>query len=203
MDIILKIISQQWIFIVLSVLLIGFIYLVKIKRHELFYKTALIALVATVAALVLFALFGFQDLFLLAPIIYICYELFGYVITGKCVGVLLVDFVLIQLLNLLMQNGIINGVVSDIIFYALQLVAVVIVGILIDNHLRAIKKDKKQKLEEAKEQEKLRKKKLDRHIDEVVTEYGDSKDENVEEPENIDDLDISAILKKYSLDDDE
>ena len=180
MDIILKVISQQWIFMVLAGLLIGFLYLVKAKRQELFYKAALIELVATVAALVLFALFGFQDLFLLAPIIIICCELFGYAITGKCVGVLLVDFLLIQLLNLLMEKGVINGTFSDIIFYALQIVAAVAVGLFIDNHIRTLKKEKKQKLEAAKEQEKLREKKLDRHVDEIVTEYGSSEAEKSE-----------------------
>ncbi len=203
MDIILKVISQQWIFVVLAALLIGFLYLVKAKRQELFYKAALIELVATVAALVLFALFGFQDLFLLAPIIIICCELFGYVITGKCVGILLVDFLLIQLLNLLMENGVINGSFSDILFYALQIVAAVAVGLFIDNHIRTLNKEKKKKLEAAKEQEKLREEKLDRHVDEIVTEYGSSEAEKSEETENIDELDVSDILKKYSLDDDE
>lgn len=210
MDVLLKVISQQWIFILLAGLLIALLYFVKSKRPEDFQKIALIELVATVAALVLFALFGFQDLFLLAPVILICCELFGYIISGKVVGVLLVDFLLIQLLWFLESKAIINTTLSQILFYALQLVAAVAVGLLIDNYIRALNKAKKDKLAAAKEQESLQNKKLERHVDDLISKYGNDEESTSEESAKEDsaELDdelgnISDILKKYSLDDDE
>ncbi|MGN0498935.1 MAG: hypothetical protein ACI4F6_07740 [Acutalibacteraceae bacterium] len=210
MDVLLKVISQQWIFILLAGLLIALLYFVKSKRPEDFQKIALIELVATVAALVLFALFGFQDLFLLAPVILICCELFGYIISGKVVGVLLVDFLLIQLLWFLESKAIINTTLSQILFYALQLVAAVAVGLLIDNYIRALNKAKKDKLAAAKEQETLQNKKLERHVDDLISKYGNDEESTSEESAKEDsaELDdelgnISDILKKYSLDDDE
>lgn len=210
MDVLLKVISQQWIFILLAGLLIALLYFVKSKRPEDFQKIALIELVATVAALVLFALFGFQDLFLLAPVILICCELFGYIISGKVVGVLLVDFLLIQLLWFLESKAIINTTLSQILFYALQLVAAVAVGLLIDNYIRALNKAKKDKLAAAKEQETLQNKKLERHVDDLISKYGNDEESTSEESTKEDsaELDdelgnISDILKKYSLDDGE
>lgn len=210
MDVLLKVISQQWIFILLAGLLIALLYFVKSKRPEDFQKIALIELVATVAALVLFALFGFQDLFLLAPVILICCELFGYIISGKVVGVLLVDFLLIQLLWFLESKAVINATFSQILFYALQLVAAVAVGLLIDNYIRALNKAKKKKLEAAKEQETLQNKKLDRHVNDLISKYGNDEESTSEESANEDSTEledelgnISDILKKYSLDDDE
>ncbi|MCQ4022278.1 MULTISPECIES: hypothetical protein [unclassified Ruminococcus] len=201
MDVLLKVISQQWIFILLAGLLIGFLYLVKAKRPKDFQKIALIELVVSIAALVLFALFGFPDLFLLAPIIIICCELFGYIITGKCVGVLLIDFLLIQFLWFLETKTIINSSFSQIIFYVLQLVAAVAIGILIDNHIRALNKEKKQKIAANKEQEELQKKKMDKHVDEIISKYGDGKKAD-DDTDKIEELEVSDILKKYSLDDD-
>lgn len=210
MDVLLKVISQQWIFILLAGLLIALLYFVKSKRPEDFQKIALIELVATVAALVLFALFGFQDLFLLAPVILICCELFGYIISGKVVGVLLVDFLLIQLLWFLESKAVINATFSQILFYALQLVAAVAVGLLIDNYIRALNKAKKKKLEAAKEQETLQNKKLERHVNDLISKYGNDEESTSEESANEDSAEledelgnISDILKKYSLDDDE
>ena len=155
MDVLLKVISQQWIFIVLAGLLIALLYFVKSKRPADFRKIALIELVATIAALVLFALFGFQDLFLLAPVILICCELFGFIISGKVVAVLLIDFLLIQLLYFLESKAVISTTFSQIFFYVLQVAAAIAVGLLIDNYIRALNKEKKQKIEAAKEQEKL------------------------------------------------
>lgn len=95
MDIFIQVIQNQWVFILLAVALVVLMYVIKAKKPENFKRFAMIELVVTVAALVIFALFGFQDLFLLAPVILISCELFGYTITGKIVGVLLVDYLLI------------------------------------------------------------------------------------------------------------
>lgn len=200
MDVLFRVISEQWVFILLAAALIGLLYFVKAKRPKDFQKIAFIELIATVVALVVFAIIGFQDLFLLAPVILICCELFGYVITGKVVGVLLVDFILIQLLNLLMTKGVITGTFSDILFYALQFAAAIVVGITLDNHIRQIKKDKKNKIEEAKQQERLQNKKMDEHVDEIVSQYAG--EENEKSDDDYDSSDIDALLDKYSNFDD-
>lgn len=215
MDVLLKVISQQWIFIVLAGLLIALLYFVKSKRPADFRKIALIELVATIATLVLFALFGFQDLFLLAPVILICCELFGFIISGKVVAVLLIDFLLIQLLYFLESKAVISTTFSQIFFYVLQVAAAIAVGLLIDNYIRALNKEKKQRIEAAKEQEKLQAKKMDDHVDDIISKYGDF-DENADDKSDgkteqgklektLDDEldDINNILKKYSLDEDD
>ena len=171
MNVLLQVIQNQWIFILLAALLIGAFYFVKAKKPEIFKKFAAIELIATIAALVIFALFKFQDLFLLAPIILISCELFGYFITGKVVGVLLVDYLLIIGIDTLHKNGAINDLFDTVLFYALQIATAVVVGILIDNHLKSLGAEKQRQTEAAKEQERLKSKKVDDHIDEIFAKY--------------------------------
>lgn len=195
MDVLINVIAEQWVFILLAAVLIGLLYFVKAKRPDDFQKIAFIELVATVVVLVVFALFGFQDLFLLAPIILICCELFGYTISGKVVGILLVDFILIQLLYLLENKGVISNGFSQVAFYVLQIAAAVVVGLTLDNHIRTINKEKKNKIEAAKQQEKLRNKKMEEHVDDIVSRYaGDEKADD----KDYDVDDIEALLDKYS-----
>lgn len=206
MNTILKVISEQWVFILLAAALIALLYIVKAKKPEEFKRVAYIELVATAAALVVFALFGFQDLFLLAPIILICCELFGYVITGEVVGVVLVDFLLIQVVWYFENNKMITTLLSQIMFYALQIVAAVVIGVLIDNYIRTLNKEKKQKLNAEKEQEQLKQKKLDEHLDDVVSKYGDDDAQQAAESDDSDedltDEQINEILNKYANFDD-
>lgn len=206
MNTILKVISEQWVFILLAAALIALLYIVKAKKPEEFKRVAYIELVATAAALVVFALFGFQDLFLLAPIILICCELFGYVITGEVVGVVLVDFLLIQVVWYFENNKMITTLLSQIMFYALQIVAAVVIGVLIDNYIRTLNKEKKQKLNAEKEQEQLKQKKLDEHLDDVVSKYGDDDAQQAAESgdsdEDLTDEEINEILNKYANFDD-
>lgn len=172
MDIFIQVIQNQWVFILLAVALVVLMYVIKAKKPENFKRFAMIELVATVAALVIFALFGFQDLFLLAPVILISCELFGYTITGKIVGVLLVDYLLIIGIDVLYKNGAINDLFDTILFYGLQIIAAVAIGIMLDNHIKMLNKEKKKRIEAEKEQEKLRDKKLNDHVDEVFSNYG-------------------------------
>lgn len=206
MNTFLKVISEQWVFILLATALIALLYIVKAKKPEEFKRVAYIELVATAAALVVFALFGFQDLFLLAPIILICCELFGYVITGEIVGVILVDYLLILGIDALNRNGVINNLFDTILFYALQIVAAVVIGVLIDNYIRTLNKEKKQKLNAEKEQEQFKQKKLDEHIDDVVSKYGNDDARQAEESgdsdEDLTDEEINEILNKYANFDD-
>lgn len=192
------VLSAQWPFMLLAVVLIGLLYFLKAKRKPAeFKKIAFIELVATVVVLIIFALFGFQDLFLLAPIFLIGCELFGYVIIGKLVGVLLVDFILVQGIYMLLVNGLVNDFFNNILFYGLQLATAIALGIIIDNHIRALKKEKQNKVQAAKEQEQLQNIKLDRHVDDLISKYGgdnDKMDGKVSDEED----DIGALLEKYS-----
>lgn len=172
MDVFIQMLQSQWVFILLAVALVVLMYVVKAKKPNEFKRFAMLELVATVAALVIFALFGFQDLFLLAPIILISCELFGYGITGRVVGVLLVDYLLILGIDALNRSGAINDLFDNILFYGLQIIVAVAIGFLLDNHIRTLNREKKKKIEAEKEQEKLRTMKINEHVDEIFSNYG-------------------------------
>lgn len=193
-------IQTQWVFILLAVALVVLMYVVKAKKPDEFKRFAMIELVVTVAALVIFALFGFQDLFLLAPIILISCELFGYGITGKVVGVLLVDYLLILGIDALNRSGAINNLFDNILFYGLQVIVAVAIGFLLDNHIRTLKREKKKRIEAEREQENLRTKKMNEHVEEIFSNYGaQSKDVTEDEIDKI--LDGRRTADDYGLDD--
>lgn len=200
MNTILTVISEQWIFILMSVVLIAALYIVKSKKPQEFKRFAYIELVATAAALVVFALFHFSDLFLLAPIILICFELFGYVITGRVVGVILVDYLLIRGIYALSQNGIINSLFETILFYALQIAAAIAIGVLIDNFIRMLNKEKKREINSEKEKEEFQRERLE-HVDDIVSKHSDNVELAQTESSDDEDLteeEINEILNKYS-----
>lgn len=135
MDIIAKVFAEQWIFMLIAVVAVAVTFLVK-KFVPDFYKTFLKGslVILSVLLIILALLFQAPDLFLLIPIIIICYELFGYGVTSKVVGVLFVDFILIQL-DFRLVSGI-NEAVMNVIFFVLQIVAAIIIGFIMDGYLR-------------------------------------------------------------------
>lgn len=144
MDVILKVLSEQWIFIILAALIVGATFVIKKQKTDIYPTYCKCALIATTVLLVVLALFfHLQDLFLLIPIVVLCCEMFGYEITGKIVAVLFVDFIVIILVNLLYDNGVINEVVDNILFFVLQAIVAVGIGFILDKHIRALQAKKK------------------------------------------------------------
>lgn len=147
MSVIANVFAEQWVFMLIAVVAVVATFLVKKfipDYYNSFLKCGLALLV--VLLIVLAMLFKLPDLFLLIPIIIICCELFGYGVTGKVVAVLFVDFLLIQLDYNVIAN-LTNGTVMTIIFYALQVVAAICIGIIMDRYVR----EKQAKSKEGKE----------------------------------------------------
>lgn len=146
MDIIAKVFAEQWIFMLIAVVAVAVTFLVKKfvpNLYETFLKGSLVIL--SVLLIILALLFQAPDLFLLIPIIVICCELFGYGVTSKIVGVLFVDFLLIQLDFRLIAG--INEAVMNVIFFVLQIIAAVIIGFIMDRYLREKKANETKELE--------------------------------------------------------
>lgn len=146
MDIIAKVFAEQWVFMLIAVAAVALTFLVKkfaSDFYETFLKGALIIL--SVMLIVLALIFKAQDLFLLIPIIVICCEMFGYTVTGRIVGVLFVDFILIQLDFRIIAG--INETLMNVIFFALQVAAAVCIGLIMDKYIR--EKNEQQGNEEA------------------------------------------------------
>ena len=146
MDIIAKVFAEQWIFMLIAVVAVAVTFLVKKfvpNLYETFLKGSLVIL--SVLLIILALLFQAPDLFLLIPIIVICCELFGYGVTSKIVGVLFVDFLLIQLDFRLIAG--INEAVMNVIFFVLQIIAAVIIGFILDRYLREKKANETKELE--------------------------------------------------------
>lgn len=146
MDIIAKVFAEQWIFMLIAVVAVAATFLVKKlvpDLYETFLKGSLVIL--SVSLIVLALLFQAPDLFLLIPIIVICCELFGYDVTGKIVGVLFVDFLLIQVDFRIIAG--INETVMNVIFFVLQIVAAVVIGLIMDKYLRDKKASEAKELE--------------------------------------------------------
>lgn len=146
MDIIAKVFAEQWIFMLIAVVAVAVTFLVKKfvpNLYETFLKGSLVIL--SVLLIILALLFQAPDLFLLIPIIVICCELFGYGVTSKIVGVLFVDFLLIQLDFRLIAG--INEAVMNVIFFVLQIIAAVIIGFIMDRCLREKKANETKELE--------------------------------------------------------
>lgn len=135
MEVIAKVFAEQWIFMLLAVAVVALTFFVKKKAAD-YYQTYLRGgLVLMVVAMVIMALlFHLPDLFLLIPIIIICCELFGYNVTGKIVGVLFVDFILIQFDYRLVTNE----TAMTVIFYALQIASAICIGIIMDKYMREV-----------------------------------------------------------------
>lgn len=135
MSIIAEVFAKQWVFMLIAVVAVALTFLIKKFAPDFFQTFLKGALVILSVALIIFALLmEAQDLFLLIPIIVICCELFGYGVTGKVVGVLFIDFILIQV-DFRLIGGL-NETVMNIIFFVLQVVAAVAIGIIMDNYLR-------------------------------------------------------------------
>lgn len=136
LSVIANVFAEQWVFMLLAIVAVVITFVVKKfvpDYYNGFLKCGLALLV--VLLIVLALLFKLPDLFLLIPIIIMCCELFGYGVTGKIVAVLFVDFLLIQLDYNVIVN-ITNNTVMTIIFYALQVVAAICIGIIMDKYIR-------------------------------------------------------------------
>lgn len=152
MDVILKVLSEQWIFILLAALIVGATFIIKKQKPDIYHTYCKCALIATTVLLAVLALFfHLPDLFLLIPIVVLCCEMFGYDITGKIVAVLFADFLVIMLINLLYNNRVINEVVDNILFFVLQIIVAISIGFLLDKHIRALQAQKKKAKENASE----------------------------------------------------
>lgn len=147
MSVIANVFAEQWVFMLIAVVSVVVTFLAKKfvpDYYTAFLKCALTLLV--VLLIVLALLFKLPDLFLLIPIIIICCEMFGYGVTGKIVAVLFVDFLLIQLdYNVIAK--VTNGTVMTIVFYGLQIIAAICIGIIMDQYVR----EKTAKSKEGKE----------------------------------------------------
>ncbi len=155
MAIISKIFTEQWVFMVIAALGVALTFAMK-KIVPNFYRTFLRGeLIILSVVLILLAFRGYPDLFLLVPIIIICCELFGYDVTGKIVGVLFIDFLLIQVDFRLISK--VNETLMNIVFFALQIGVAVCIGMIMDNHLKNKAKnddEQKQQLTEKTEETK-------------------------------------------------
>ena len=135
LDIIARVFAEQWVFMLIAVAAVALTFLVKKLApdfYETFLKGALIIL--SVMLIILALIFKAQDLFLLIPIIVICCEMFGYTVTGRIVGVLFVDFILIQLDFRIIAG--INETLMNVIFFVLQVAAAVCIGLIMDRYIR-------------------------------------------------------------------
>lgn len=135
MEVIAKVFAEQWIFMLLAVAVVALTFFVKKKATDYYQAYLRGGLVLMVVATVIMALlFHLPDLFLLIPIIIMCCELFGYNVTGKIVGVLFVDFILIQFDYRLVTNE----TAMTVIFYALQIASAICIGIIMDKYMREV-----------------------------------------------------------------
>jgi len=137
LDIIAKVFAEQWVFMLIAVVAVAITFIVKRLAsdfYETFLKGALILL--SVMLIVLALIFKAQDLFLLIPIIVVCCEMFGYTVTGRIVGVLFVDFLLIQL-DFRVIAGI-NETLMNVIFFVLQVAAAICIGLIMDRYIREV-----------------------------------------------------------------
>ncbi len=143
-SVISKIFAEQWVFMVIAALGVALTFAMK-KFIPNFYRTFLRGeLIIFSVVLILLAFRGYPDLFLLVPIIIICCELFGYDVTGKIVGVLFIDFLLIQIDFRLISK--VNETLMNIVFFVLQIAVAVCIGMIMDNHLKnKAKNDNEQK----------------------------------------------------------
>ena len=168
MDVIITLFKTQWMYLLAAAAIVALTFVLKKKAPQIYKKYCIAALVVTAVVLVVLAVFFSQpDLFLLVPIFMLCCELFGYEISGKIIGVFAVDYLLICLLNLAIQNKIINDVFNTILFIVLQILTAIAAGLLMDNHLRKLKAQKEKLVEEKKKEEIKEDKELEQHVDDL------------------------------------
>ena len=184
MNIIANIFAEQWVFMLIAVVAVIAVFVVK-KYLSDFYETFLKGglTILSVMLIVLALLFNMHDLFLLVPIIVICCELFGYGVTGKIVTVLFVDFLLIQLDYRVIANAT-NPTVMTIVFYALQIVAAICIGIIMDQYIRQKQAEKKQGKE------------LTNEDIEALIDKNDSDDEDSDDEDTTDIYDLDSEIEK-------
>lgn len=163
-----KFFTEQWIYMLAAVLLVAATFFVKKKFPQKYKAFCIGGLAVTSVLLILLALvFQQPDLFLLVPIFFFCCEMFGYEITGKIVAVFFVDYICICLLNLAIINGWINQVFNTLIFFILQIAAAVCAGLIMDRHLRRLKKSRKEQPEEKEQKVQNEDEALDSHVEDV------------------------------------
>lgn len=184
LNIIANIFAEQWVFMLIAVVAVIAVFVVK-KYLSDFYETFLKGglTILSVMLIVLALLFNMHDLFLLVPIIVICCELFGYGVTGKIVTVLFVDFLLIQLDYRVIANAT-NPTVMTIVFYALQIVAAICIGIIMDQYIRQKQAEKKQGKE------------LTNEDIEALIDKNDSDDEDSDDEDTTDIYDLDSEIEK-------
>ena len=134
MAIISKIFAEQWVFMVIAALGVALTFAMKRFIPNFYRKFLQGELIIFSVVLILLAFRGYADLFLLVPIIIICCELFGYDVTGKIVGVLFIDFLLIQVDFRMISK--VNETLMNIVFFVLQIGVAVCIGMIMDNHLK-------------------------------------------------------------------
>ncbi len=189
--VIAEVFATQWVFMLIAAVAVAATFLVKKFTpdfYQNFLKGGLVVLVLLLVVLAL--LVHAPDLFLLIPIIIMCCELFGYGVTGKVVGVLFVDFILIQI----DYKFITNITVNTIIFYILQIAAAICIGIIMDKYVRELQAAKR----DGKELTNEELKQLDDEIqeDSKITDI-DADDVVVQEQtDDIVDIDVDEDIEK-------
>ncbi len=188
MSVIANIFAEQWVFMLIAVVAVIAVFVVK-KHLSDFYQTFLKGglTLLVVLLIVLALLFNMHDLFLLVPIIVICCELFGYGVTGKIVTVLFVDFLLIQLDYRVIADAT-NPTVMTIIFYALQIVAAICIGIIMDQYIR-------QKQAESKQGKELTSDELD-----TLNDTSDSSDSDTDDLDSEIEKIMSSVGEDFDID---
>lgn len=142
--------ANQWIFMLIAVISVAITFVVK-KFAPDFFQTFLKAglVILAVALIILALLMNAQDLFLLVPIIVMCCELFGYGVTSKIVGILFVDFLLIQVDFRLIGSA--NETVMNVIFFVLQVISAFAIGLVMDSYLKEKNANKGKEIKPEKE----------------------------------------------------
>lgn len=213
MDAILTMLQTQWVFILISLIIIGGVFAVKKIKPNIFKNFCIGALVGTIVLLIVCSvIFKLPDLFLLLPVAIICCELFGYGVTGKVLGVLLVDYLFIIFLNNLYQNNVISDLVNSILFIVSQFATAIVAGLFMDKHLRKLQKAKKEKLSAKVQAEKEQESNLENQIQNIMEtatqpNQGESQlSENTEDDISLNatsNTEYSIDLSKYGLDEED
>ena len=186
MDIIIKVIQTQWIYIVLSILIIGAVFYIKKEKPDIYKKFCVLTLAVTSIVTVVLALFFHQpDLFLLIPIFIICCEVFNYELCCKLACLFAIDYIGICLINFGFQKQTINLFFNNVLFYALQIIIVFGLVYIIDNYLKKLKKAKDDYIEEKKNEELKANSEINNHVDSIFENLS-NKDEFISNKMNSD-----------------
>ena len=146
MNIFLEVLKTQWVYILLSVILVCSIFIVKAKFPHIYKTYSKVTLAITSILIVVLAIFFHeQDLFLLIPIFILCCELYDYMLCCKIASVLAGDYILIALINIMYEKNVINFVFNNIFFYALQVVTVIGIIFVVDKYMKELKEQQTSK----------------------------------------------------------